>query len=281
MRIQTQSKLTHTFTRLGLISALLMAALGVTPVRAAAPAPLLAGDSGDANLHTPTSQPAASEKDLEKQAQDAYNHLSLYFIENQGQTDECVAYYVQQGGVSIYFTAEEMVMALPETVLRLRFVDADPATQIVGRKEEKARVNYFIGNDPEKWHTSIPTYGEIAYRDLYPGIDLTYTGWTGALKYNFVLRPGADVADIRLAYRGAEELRVEENGDLVIATGVGELRDAAPYVYQEIGGARVEVEAAFVLYDAHTYGFAMGDYDSRYPLVVDPSLLYSTFLGGA
>jgi parallel beta-helix repeat protein len=226
---------------------------------------------------------APSEETREQQARDAYANLPLYFIKNQGQHDERVAYYAQQGGANVYFTDEEMVMALPETVLRLCFVDANPDVQITGARKQKARFSYFIGNDPDEWRTEIPSYGGIAYRDLYPGVDLTYSGRNGVLKYEFALQPGADVEAIRLAYAGADEVRLAENGDLLITPegthGETPLRDAAPYVYQEIDGARMEVDAAFILYDTDAYGFAVGDYDPRYPLVIDPQLRYSTFLG--
>jgi len=219
--------------------------------------------------------------DLERQVLGLFGRLPLYFIENRGQTDERVRYLVQQGGATIFFTPEEMVMAAGGTVLRLRFLDANPKVQVVGTKAETARVNYFIGNDPEKWRTNIPTYGEIIYRDLYPGVDLVYAGRAGELKYSLVVRPGADVGRIRLAYEGIDGLRIAEDGDLAIPTAAGELRDKNPYAYQEVGGRRVEVEAAFVLHDAYTCGFAVDGYDPRYPLVIDPTLDYSTYLGGS
>ncbi len=228
----------------------------------------------------PLSQPG--DEALQQRAFETYARLPLYFVANRGQLDERVGYYVQGGGHAIYFTAEEMVMALPQTTLRLRFVGANAATQLLGAEKRAAKVNYFIGNDPQKWRTDIPTYGEAVYRDLYPGIDLRYAGQTGALKYTFVVHPGADVSQIRLAYQGADALSLDERGDLVIQAAGGELRDTRPYVYQEIGGRQVEVETAFALYDWHVYGFAVqGDYDPRHPLVIDPVLLYSTYLGGS
>jgi len=228
----------------------------------------------------------------EQQAREAYAQLPLYFIENQGQSDKRVAYYAQQGGANLYFTAEEMVMTLPSSskgesqgeggiVLWLRFLDANPNVQIRGNQEQEARFNYFIGDDPAKWRSDVPSYGEVVYRELYPGVDLVYSGRNDSLKYTFLLQPGADVDNIRLAYESADGLRIAENGDLLIATAAGDLRDAAPYVYQEIGSERVTVDAAFTLYDAQTYGFEVGRYDPRYPLVLDPTLLYSTFLGGS
>ncbi len=223
-----------------------------------------------------------SARHLGKQrALESYLELPLYFIANRGQVDERVHYYTQGSGHAIYFTAEEVVVALDETLLRMRFVGAN-ATQPVGLEKMRAKVNYLIGSDPAQWQTNVPTYGEVAYHDLYPGIDLRYAGQRGALKYTFVVSPGADASQIRLAYGGAAGLRLDEAGNLLILAARSELKDTRPYAYQEIGGRRVEVETEFVLYGVRTYGFAVqGGYDPRYPLIIDPSLIYSTYLGGS
>ncbi len=253
------------------------------PVLSAAEGPVLSAAEGPVLSETEGPVLSETEGTREQQARQTYANLPLTFIENQGQRDARVAYYAQQGGANIYFTAEEVVMALPESVLRLRFVDANPDVRITGHHSQAATVSYFVGNDPEQWHNDIPTYGEMTYYELYPGVDLTYTGRGEALKYAFILQPGADVDAIRLAYAGADQVRLAENGDLLVTPEGAEcsMRDAAPYAYQEIDGARVAVDAAFTLYDDHTYGFALGAYDPGVPLVIDPTLLYSTLLGGS
>jgi Beta-propeller repeat len=107
-------------------------------------------------------------------------------------------------------------------------------------------------------------------------------GQGGKLKYEFHLKPGASVEDVRLAYRGAEGLSVGAGGELLVRTSMGVLKDAAPVSYQVIGGERVAVESRYKLLEEEggSYGFAVGSYDPRYPLVIDPGLAYSTFLGG-
>jgi hypothetical protein len=209
--------------------------------------------------------------------------LPLYFIENRGQRDERVAYFAQQGGSDLYFTSEEAVMVLPGRVVRTRFVGGDPDVRITGADEQEARFSYFSGNESDAWLKDVRSYGEVTYHDLYPGVDLTYSGQNGALKYGFVLRPGADVQAIRLAYAGVEGLRLAENGDLLVTPEGAStpLRDVSPTVSQEIDGELVTVGAAFKLYDDHTYGFRVGEYDPAYPLVIDPQLSYATFLGGS
>jgi hypothetical protein len=217
------------------------------------------------------------------QAEEALTQLPLYFIENRGQRDERVTYYTQQGGADIYFTAKEVVMALPDTVLRTRFVSGNQDVRITGGDEQEARFNYFIGNDRDQWQRNACSYAEVTYHDVYTGVDLTYTGHNGALKYEFVVQPGGDVKAIHLAYAGVTDMQLAENGDLFVTPEGAEtsLRDTAPIVYQEIDGERLTVDAAFILYDDQSYGFAVGEYDPDSPLVIDPQLRYSTFLGGS
>jgi uncharacterized repeat protein (TIGR01451 family) len=265
-----------------ILAALILSTLLLPPATSAVvePAPIQSGQSEE--MATLTSPAIAQSREAAKAlAREAYGLLPLYFIPNQGQQDERVAYYTQSRGHSIYFTAEEAVMALDETTLRMRFWGGK-ATQPVGVEKTVARINYFIGNDPAKWRTDIPTYSELVYHDLYPGIDLRYAGQMGALKYTFVVQPGADPAQIRLAFEGVAGLRLDEEGNLLILAGGNKMKDTKPYAYQEIGGRRVEVETEFILYGVRDYGFAVrGDYDSRYPLIIDPTLVYSTYLGGS
>ena len=137
-----------------------------------------------------------------------------------------------------------------------------------------------MGDDPAKWQQGLPTHGELLYGGLWPGIDMAVRGEGGKLKYEFHLKPGSSVEDVRLGYRGAEGLSVGAGGELLVQTSLGVLKDAAPVSYQRIGGERVPVESRYKLTGDGGYGFAVGAYDPRYPLVIDPGLDYSTFLGG-
>ncbi len=215
----------------------------------------------------------------------AYAKLPLAFVPNAGQLDRRVRYAAQAGGSSFFFTRTEAVLALRKgkrgVALRLGFLGANPAPAIAGARPGTGRVNYLLGSDPARWHTNLPTYGEIVYRDLWPGADLRLRGQSGTLKYEFRLAPGADVSRIRLGYRGQQRLSLGQNGELRIETALGLLRDAHPVSYQQIGGRRVAVKSRFALGRGGAYGFTVGAYDRRYPLVIDPGLLYSTFLGGS
>ena len=194
-------------------------------------------------------------------------------------------------------------------VVRLRLVGANPNAAVAGEDELPGKVNYFIGNDPKKWRTNVPTYAKVKYRDVYPGVDLVYYGNQGGqLEYDFVVAPGADPGAITLdvGAHGHAPLRMVGDGDLVISTEGGDVRLHKPLVYQgqesevrsQESGAGDETrnsktdnrqsrivdrqfrEGRFAL-DAHNrLHFALGPYDHTKPLVIDPALSYSTYLGG-
>lgn len=203
------------------------------------------------------------------------------FIANVGQRESEGAYYAQGPGHMLDFGAHGVQMALAEATLHLDLLGAQ-AVQPVGEAPLTARINVFHGNDPAQWRTDIPTYAQLRYAELYADIDLVYTPGPELLKTTFYVKAGADVSQIQLRYRGAERLWVDETGALRIPFAGGELRESRPVAYQEIAGARVPVEARFDLRGPLTYGFAVaGDYDPRYPLVIDPDLDYGTYLGGS
>jgi hypothetical protein len=215
-------------------------------------------------------------------AAEAYAALPTYFVENGGQIDSRVAFYAQESGASIYFTSQEVVLVLPQGVLRTRFLGANPDVRISASDEREARFSYLIGDNSESWHRELRTYGEITYHNLYPGVDLTYTGRDNALKYEFVLQEEGDVEAIQLASPGVESLREAANGDLLVLMEGSQtpLRDVRPYAYQDINGTRVHVGASYTLHGENTFGFSVDAYDPQYPLTIDPELYYGTFLGG-
>src|ERR687898_982795 len=220
----------------------------------------------------------------EKEALDAYGKLPLSFVPNEGQTDKAVRYYAQGAGYGFFFTHEGARLSFANSegrghALALDFLGAEPDATLEARQRLSGKVNYLEGNDEANWHQGLPTHGELLYGGLWPGIDMAVRGEGGKLKYEFHLKPGSSVEDVRLAYRGAEGLSVGAGGELLVRTSLGVLKDAAPVSYQRIGGERVAVESRYKLTGDGGYGFAVGSYDPRYPLVIDPGLAYSTFLG--
>ncbi len=175
----------------------------------------------------------------------------------------------------------------PPAVVRLQLAGASATPAVTGRDEQPGKVNYFLGNDPAQWHTNVATFGRVEYDDVYPGIDLVYYGHQRQLEYDFVVAPGADPSVIRLNVSGAERLELDAAGDLLIHAGEPggvspgvTLRQHKPFVYQTVGGARQEVASRFML-ERQEVRFAVGAYDVGRPLVIDPVLSYSTYVGGS
>jgi hypothetical protein len=193
-------------------------------------------------------------------------------------------------------------------VVKLDFVDANPGVIPIGVEKTGAVISYFKGK-PEEWKTGLPAYSKIVYEDLWPGVDLLYQGTFDRIKYEFIVHPGADPSQIRLAYRGAENVRLTGGGRFEVETPMGSFEDEVPVAWQEKGGARTRVSVAYVLEASsesrpqdrssvsggvlvdeesshrspvHVYGFDVGEYDRSLPLVLDPAvLLYCGFIGGS
>jgi hypothetical protein len=214
-------------------------------------------------------------------AADAQHSLPLFFIPNAGQTGPSLRYVVQTPELRAGFTLDSVVFQIRETQLRVRFAGANPNVSIEAIDPMAARANYLIGDDPAAWHTGVPTYRGVVYRNLYPGIDLNYTGSGPKLKSEFLVAPGADPNQIRLEYPGADDhISIDAHGDLVVRAGDAELREQAPVAYQESEGVRHPVRAGYRLAPSHTVAFDLGDYNPALPLVIDPVISYSTYLGG-
>ena len=159
-----------------------------------------------------------------------FGKMPLYFIENQGQLDKEVGFYVQGSDKTLYFTPQGVTIALSgkkaeseETqrwVVKLDFVGANPDVRPRGEARQEAVISYFKGK-PGDWKKGLSTYSRIVYPNLWDGIDLVYSGSVNKLKYEFVVKPGADTKQIRLAYRGASNVTVKETGELMVDTPLG------------------------------------------------------------
>jgi hypothetical protein len=169
----------------------------------------------------------------------------------------------------------------PPAVLRMKLDGARPDPEVVGLEELPRKTNYFIGNDPGKWRTRVANYRRVAYRSIYPGIDLVYRGEVTALEYDFVLGPGANPDKIRLAYEGADDLKVDPDGSLIIKTPGGELRQHKPLVYQEDGDRRVAIDCHYRLGPDREVGFEVAAFNPTLSLTIDPVLIYSGQFGGS
>ena len=232
-----------------------------------------------------------------------YGNLPLAFEPNVGQTDARVRFLARGAGMAAFFTDTETIMVLSRSqatkpgrlgreeagageveraVVRMKLAGAGQPQRARGLEKLPGVSNYFIGNDPSKWRTDVPHYGRIQYEGVYPGIDLVWYGNQRRLEYDFVVAPGADPRQIQVAYEGVESVRLEGNGELVLRTALGEVRQQKPQVYQEIGGKRVEVPARYGILEGNRVTFELSRYDPKRELRIDPVVLvYSTYLGGS
>jgi beta-propeller repeat-containing protein len=214
--------------------------------------------------------------------------LPVSFEENHGQVDSQVRYLAHAGHGTIYFTSAETVLALsshesqkkPElSVLRLKWIGANPHAQMTAEHPLPGRINYLIGRDPSQWHTGVPTYGRVRYRGLFPGVDAVFYGKEGEIEYDLVLAPGVNPAKISFALDGSSSLQIANNGDLVLKLQNAEVRQSKPIVYQEYNGVRRLLSAHYVIHRDQTVSYEVAGLDRKLPLVIDPRLSYSTYIG--
>jgi hypothetical protein len=233
---------------------------------------------------------------------DAYANLPLSFEANLGQTGLRVKFLTRVGGYTAFLTSTEAVLAVHDRntlhrttqpsrtpdLLRLGLMGANPDSEVIGMDELPGKSNYFFGSDPQKWRTNVPNYAKVKCVGVYPGIDLIYYGSQRQLEYDFLVAPAADPTTIRLGVVGEDRaeansspLRVDSSGQLVVRTGNGEVRFHKPVVYQNSAdrGQRRLIDGRYRLY-GNQAGFEIAAYDATKPLIIDPVLSYSSFLGG-
>lgn len=236
----------------------------------------------------------------------AYGSLPMRFEENRGQTDSHVQFLARGAGYSLFLTPSEAVLALhaprhvapgdlkmgkrrgrtePEKLrnhdsfVRMRLAGANPATRLSKTEVLPGITNYIVGRDASKWYTGIHSFSKIQYADVYPGIDLVYYGKQKQLEYDFVLKPGAKPEAIALDFEGAEQIALTPSGDLSLTAKAATMTLHKPTIYQTVNGRKQNVEGAYRVTN-HRVGVDVKAYDPTRPLVIDPVLTYSTFLGG-
>lgn len=199
--------------------------------------------TNSAGESAPRSTSSEPDEATRRRVAERYGQLPLSFEGNRGQTDSQVNFLSRGLGYNLFLTPTEAVMVIhrpsaqPEhtrtprdsrdvgatrniaaastqSVLRMQMVGANPEAQVAGQDQLPGTSNYLIGNNPSEWRTNVPTYGRVLYRDVYAGIDLVYYGNQRELEYDFVVAPGANPDAIRLRFEGAEEMRIDGDGDL-------------------------------------------------------------------
>lgn len=245
-----------------------------------------------------------------------FANLPLTFELNQGQTHESVKFLSRGPGYNLFLTSAETVLvvgtrkeqvrtsedslsirknlteqldradaepAYDTDVVRIRFIDAHSNPNIVGVGLLETKSNYFIGNDSAKWHTDVAHYAKVRIENIYPGVNKVYYGNQQQLEYDLEVLPGADPTQIKQEFIGAQWLNLDDNGDLIVHTEHGVIRQLKPLIYQHQGDGEFQFIAGGYLIDHQTQQvrFSVGDYDRSKLLVIDPVLSYGIVLSGS
>ncbi|WP_229248579.1 DUF7948 domain-containing protein [Dyadobacter sandarakinus] len=232
----------------------------------------------------------------------------MFFIQNQGQWEREVLFRTEIPGGFLFLKQKSIVYVMydaaavaarhagkshtealarhadpPETIgahgVEMFFENAAANAAVVPSKALPTSYSYFMGSDESKWARNAGAYQEVRYKGIYPGIDLRVYTHQFTLKYEFIVSPGADPARISLAYQGAEQLSLNENGQIVVKTSVGQFREAEPFTFQEVNGGKKPVSSKFALAGSNTVRFALESYDHTCELTIDPELIFSTYSG--
>jgi len=229
---------------------------------------------------------------------ESYSRIPLSFVANHGQIDKKIKFTSRGSGYSLALTPTTFALAIAHprnknnekpmvqtrasaSVLQATVLGGNAAAKLTGLERLLTRTNYFIGSDPRKWKTNVPNYAKVKYSGVYPGIDLVFYGNQNFLEYDFIVSPGADPGVIALGFEGITGMRVDEKGDLVLGMDAGEIRQSRPVVYQQIDGTRRLIPASYLIKGKKQIAFQIANYDRSKPLVIDPTLAFSTYLGGS
>ncbi|MEE8576309.1 MAG: SBBP repeat-containing protein, partial [candidate division Zixibacteria bacterium] len=245
----------------------------------------------------------------------AIGEMPLAFTENRGQWDEQAIFRADAGRATLWFTQEgvtcqfsraiaqsdEVTNASPDSpgqgdilasqqmaehrteslVIKASFVGANTNARMTGNDQLEYKCHYLIGNDRTKWQTDVPNYSSISYESIYPGIDLVYYGNDDQMEYDFICSAEADISLIKIQYDGIESLAIDDDGALMIGTKWNTVREATPFVYQVENSGRRQLSGSYRLLGDNTFGFELGDdYDPSLPVIIDPLISYSTYVGG-
>lgn len=211
--------------------------------------------------------------------------LPLSFEPNRGQSSSDAKFLAEGRGFVALFKAKEadFLLAHPtgtSDLLRMTLLNASRNASVAAEGRLPGTVNYFIGSDPEKWHRGISTFARLRYAGAYAGIDLIYYGHQGRMEFDFQLSPGAKPKSIRMRFEGARSVEVDRDGNLIVTGRRGTIRFEKPVVYQPAEGKERDLVAGFFeVHGKNTISFAVPEYDHTRPLIIDPILNYSTYVG--
>jgi hypothetical protein len=215
----------------------------------------------------------------------ALESVPAWFEPNQGGARKEVKYHARGAGYLLSMEQAGAVVTLMDGTaagrVRISLAGGNPDSTLEAEEPLPGRTDYILGNRPGQWKLGVPHFGRVRYRSAYPGIDLVYYGNGRQLEYDFVVSPGADPSSIRVRFQGAQSVRVDNSGSLVVTVGGRELRQPRPSVYQRTGDRqRVEIGGRYIVSRGGEVSFALGRYDRSRLLVIDPVLTYAGYFGG-
>ena len=211
-----------------------------------------------------------------------FGKIPLSFEANNGQVDGRIRFLARGPGYGVFFTSDGAVMRLlgTDATVHMRWVGGNRKPRLEGLQPTATRTNYLTGPDAALWHADVPNFSKVQYNDIYPGIDLTYYGNQRQLEYDLTVAPGVNSDRIRLQFDGVRKVELNTDGSLSLKTAHGEITQPMPVIYQEVNGRRIHVDGGYVVLNRRTVTFRLGAYDKTKPLVIDPTLVFSTYFGG-
>jgi hypothetical protein len=301
---------------LGAVALIAVGTIGTHAQREKAVAKAITADRAANPAMNSVMSPVVS-NDQRSRVRASLDALPLAFEANQGQSDPRVKYLARGNGYKLFLTSSQAILSLAPkgkysevldmmldkrrgaagtkaymkkralrasqgtsmAVLRMN-LGASSGTQLAAENQEPGTVNYFLGNNPAKWRSNIPLYGRVNYKNIHPGVDLAFHGASQRLEFDYLVSPGADPDSIALSFEGADGMRTNDTGDLILATSAGPVELHRPVAYQSKNGVPETIDARFVLKGTNEVAFEIGTYDHDLPLVIDPVVTYSTYFGG-
>ncbi len=200
----------------------------------------------------------------------------LRFELNVGQTAPAVSFLSRWSGNVLFLTPSGATLRTRDSVWKMDFVGANPGVEAIGLQSLPNQTHYLTGIQAQ-WHTGIPSYGRVEYRNVYPGVDIIFSGDQGRLQYDMVIHPGADPSQITLHFEGTQPIRVDANGDLVLRIPNSEWPHANAESYQIRNGAHSKVDVQLIASGPNEATVTVGRYDRLKALMIT----YSTYLGGS
>jgi hypothetical protein len=288
-----------TFTRALIFALIAGALLFQTPDQIRGPLPgknaqysFVPGTRGEQNIDRTT----------RARFEQTFGKLPIRFEANEGQTDMRVKFMARGVGYSVFLTGDETVLHLRKgksgneraeeqekqtadrsdesAVLRMKLAGSNSSSRVSGAGKLPTTSNYFIGNNPATWRREVSNYSKVKYESVYPGIDMVWYGNQQLLEHDFLIAPGADPSRIKLSFSGTDKISIDSAGALVLRAGAEDLRLLKPHAWQESNAGRRTIPCDYRLDEKGQVEFRLGEYEATLPLVIDPALVYSTYIGG-